>query len=138
MDPMGEHCLPHHLHEIHMSYSDQNPAWDRMKKGQHDARIQWEAQYANDLQANEGIPRSDALKRAAALFDTLDASNGNSGPVRRALGTKVQITEKTLQAIHNGNRSIHHFPSDSYLAKARELCERQLVGEVTQLFPPGL
>lgn len=122
-----------------MSYSDQNPAWDRMKKGQHDARIQWEAQYANDLQANQGMSRSDALKKAAELFDALDARNGESAnaPVRRALGTKVVITDKTMQAIENSHRSINAFPSNSYMEKAREVHAKKLVGEVTHLFPPG-
>ena len=52
-----------------MSYSDQNPAWDRMKKGEHDARIEWDAAHAAELQSkNPGLSRADALKMAAADY----------------------------------------------------------------------
>jgi hypothetical protein len=58
--------------------------------------------------------------------------------VRHALGTKVQITDASFQHFVNGNRGIHHFPDDSYLAIARDLHAKQLVGEVTLLFPQAL
>jgi hypothetical protein len=119
-----------------MTYSDQNPVGP-IKNGQHDARIQWEAQYASELQSNEGISRDEALNRAATLFNTLEARSGSAGPVRRALGTKVMITDKTLEHIENANRSIHAFPSESWVAKAREIHAAKLVGEVSRLFPPG-
>lgn len=60
-----------------------------------------------------------------------------SGPTHHELGTKVVITDDALQNIVNGNRSIHAIPSDSYVAKARELHRRRLVGEVTRQFLPG-
>lgn len=53
-----------------MSYSDKNPAFDRMHKTAHDARIQWEAERAAELQAqNPSMSRSDALKQAAKEFE---------------------------------------------------------------------
>lgn len=51
-----------------MSYSDKNPAWDRMLKGQADARIQDEILIAQAIQqAEPAVTRSEALKRAAVI-----------------------------------------------------------------------
>lgn len=52
-----------------MSYSDKNPAFDRLHKGHHDARIQWEAERANELtRDNPQMSRSEALGQAAREF----------------------------------------------------------------------
>jgi hypothetical protein len=63
-----DHLPQYHQEEI-MSYSDKNPAFDRMHKTAHDARIQWEAQRAAELiQQNPSMSRDEALKRAAAEY----------------------------------------------------------------------
>lgn len=53
-----------------MSYSDKNPAWDRMKKQQADARALAEAQVANELMAQDSsLSRDDALLQAVDILD---------------------------------------------------------------------
>lgn len=58
------------------------------------------------------------------------------GPTRHELGTLVVITNDALQNIVNGNGSIKVHPSDEFVAKAREIHRRRLVGEVTRLWEP--
>jgi hypothetical protein len=53
-----------------VSYSDKNPAWNRMHKTRHDARIQWEAQRASELQQT-GMSRDAALRQAANEYEKL-------------------------------------------------------------------
>ena len=53
-----------------MSYSDKNPRFDRMRKGLHDTRIQWEAARAREIQQNNSkISRDEALKQASAEYE---------------------------------------------------------------------
>lgn len=49
-----------------MSYSDKNPAWDRMRKTSHDARIQREIERANELQREFPLMSRDAALKQAA------------------------------------------------------------------------
>lgn len=58
------------------------------------------------------------------------------GPVHRDLGTKVLITDESLQNIVNGNRGIHANPSDAFVEKARDIHAKGLLGEVTRQFLP--
>ena len=51
------------------------------------------------------------------------------------LGDKVTITPETFRIIHNGNRSITAYPSDSYLDIARNRIG--VTGVVTQKFTPS-
>lgn len=60
-----------------MSYSDKNPAWDRMHKQRNDQRIQDEARIANAIQQQEpGVSRDEALRRAAKILDQQGVNNG--------------------------------------------------------------
>jgi len=58
-------------------------------------------------------------------------------PVRVPVGTRVVLSEAALKNIENGNRSIKHYPSDSFVAKCREICALGDVGTITHIFPPG-
>jgi microsomal dipeptidase-like Zn-dependent dipeptidase len=44
----------------------------------------------------------------------------NEAPIKRKVGDKVILSHKAFQNIVNGNRSIHAFPSDSYIEKIRK------------------
>jgi hypothetical protein len=50
-------------------------------------------------------------------------------------GAKVMITEKNLNQMKNGNKSIHNFPCDSFIKKAESV--KGHVGTVTKRFMPG-
>jgi hypothetical protein len=53
-----------------MSYSDKNRAWNRSLTSAHDARIQWEIEYASALRsAHPEMTRDAALRQAAVAFD---------------------------------------------------------------------
>ena len=53
------------------------------------------------------------------------------------VGDRVKITRKSFQNIENGNRSIHAFPCDSFVAAAKQLMEFDIEGVVSMKFPPG-
>lgn len=51
-------------------YSNTNTAWDNLQRSRHDARIQWEIEYAAALRdAFPEISRGAALKQAAQAYD---------------------------------------------------------------------
>lgn len=53
-----------------MSYSDKNPAWDRLQKQRADNRAHAEAMTANDLmRADPSLSRADALRQAVEILD---------------------------------------------------------------------
>lgn len=53
------------------------------------------------------------------------------------VGDKVRITKESWLTIRNGNRSIHAYPSDDYVAKTYIMMIAGMTGIVTHRFPPG-
>lgn len=53
------------------------------------------------------------------------------------VGDRVKITLATWINIRNGNRSIHAYPCDSFVATAYGLMKNEVVGTVTHRFTPG-
>jgi hypothetical protein len=58
-------------------------------------------------------------------------------PVNYSVGQRVVITADNYQTIYNSNRSIHVFPSDSFLRVVRQLMTQKVVGTVSRRFVPG-
>lgn len=53
-----------------MSWSRRNPAWNNLRKGSHDRRIQDEASLANSIQESAPeLSRSEALSEATRILD---------------------------------------------------------------------
>ncbi len=53
------------------------------------------------------------------------------------LNDRVRISKATWLNIRNGNRSILHYPCDSYVDTAYGLMKNEIHGTVTMKFPPG-
>jgi hypothetical protein len=53
------------------------------------------------------------------------------------IGDRVRISKESYQNITNANRSIHAYPSDSYVAIAYGLMKNEVYGTVTMQFRPG-
>jgi hypothetical protein len=60
-----------------------------------------------------------------------------NGIIDYKVGDRVRITKESWLIIRNGNRSIHAYPSDSYVADTYHLMTHAVVGTVTHRFPPG-
>ena len=58
-------------------------------------------------------------------------------PKRYNVGDVVMITAKNLQTIRNSNRSIHAYPSDSFVEIASNLANNHIAGRVSETFLPG-
>lgn len=58
-------------------------------------------------------------------------------PKDYSINTRVIITKDSWLNIRNSNRSIHCYPSDSYVAISYRLMKDEVHGTVTQRFTPG-
>lgn len=58
-------------------------------------------------------------------------------PVRYSVGQQVIVTKQNWQTVRDSSRSIHAFPSDSFVNTVYGLMKNQTVGTVERLFLPG-
>ena len=58
-------------------------------------------------------------------------------PIRYTVGQQVYVSKQNFTNVYNSNRSIHAYPSDSFVAIVRELMESGVAGTVERLFLPG-
>lgn len=53
------------------------------------------------------------------------------------VGDRVKITLESWKNIRNGNRSIHAYPDDSFVASSYALMKNEIEGTVSHRFRPG-
>lgn len=53
------------------------------------------------------------------------------------INNRVRITKKSWENIKNGNRSIHCYPSDSFVSITYVLMKNEIRGNVSKKFTPG-